>query len=53
LLREGAIKDSADSGDSAADKILAFQKAGIKILTHIGYIGEEMRQLLSAFKAEK
>jgi hypothetical protein len=35
------------------DKIRAFRKAGIKVLDHIGYIGDEMRELLKEFKRNK
>jgi len=52
-LSEGAIKDSRDSNDGAIDKIRAFRKAGIKVLDHIGYIGEEMRELLTEFRARQ
>jgi hypothetical protein len=50
LLITGAIKDARDSNDEAIHKIRVFRNANIKVLDHIGYIGEEMRELLTAFK---
>lgn len=53
LLTEGAIRDSANSKDETKDKIKAFRNAGIKVLDHIGYVGEEMAELLRKFKARQ
>ena len=50
---QGAVKDSFDSKDATMDKIRAFRGANIKVLDHIGYIGDEMRELLKAFKERK
>jgi hypothetical protein len=47
---QGAIKDSFDSKDETMHKIRAFRLANIKVLDHIGYIGDEMKELLKAFK---
>lgn len=53
-LIEGAIKDRVDRrDDSTTSKIRAFRKEGIKVLDHIGYIGDEMRKLLKEFKENK
>jgi succinyl-CoA synthetase alpha subunit len=53
LLTKGAIEDSFDSKDATKHKIRAFRRANIKVLDHIGYIGEEMKELLKAFKEKK
>ena len=50
---QGAIKDSFDSKDETMHKIRAFRRANIKVLDHIGYIGDEMKELLKAFKQRK
>jgi len=48
---EGAIKDRVDRrDDTTTSKIRAYRKEGIKVLDHIGYIGDEMRKLLKEFK---
>jgi hypothetical protein len=47
---KGAIKDSTKSNDDTARKIRVFREEGIKVLDHIGNIGEEMRDLLKEFK---
>lgn len=53
-LNEGAIKDRAGRNDDATiSKIRAYRKEGIKVLDHIGYIGDEMRTLLKWFKENK
>jgi len=46
-LISGAIKDSAASHDDARSKIRAYRAVGIKVLDHIGYIGEEMKNLVN------
>jgi succinyl-CoA synthetase alpha subunit len=48
-LTAGAIKDSVGSQDDAGSKIRAYRKEGIKVLDHIGYIGEEMKSLMSKY----
>jgi hypothetical protein len=53
LLIIGAIKTSPTSDDTTSYKIVAFRKAGIKVLDHIGYIGEDMRVLMKEFKQKK
>jgi hypothetical protein len=57
-LIKGAIMDGPTrttlrwSGpDSTMEKIKVFRKNGIKVLDHIGNIGEEMRLLLNAKKS--
>ena len=52
-LMKGAIKDSFECKDATMHKIRAFRRANIKVLDHIEYIGEEMKQLLKAFKDKK
>ena len=49
----GAIKDNDSSKDEAKHKIRAFRSAEIKVLDHIGYVGDEMKELLKAFKSKK
>jgi hypothetical protein len=49
----GAIKTSSTSDDTTSYKIVAFRKAGIRVLDHIGYIGEDMRVLMKEFKEKK
>ena len=39
--------------DDTISKIRAYRKEGIKVLDHIGYIGDEMRTLLKEFKESK
>ena len=53
MLIIGAIKDSKDSKDDAIDKVRTFRKAGIKVLDHIGYIGDEMKELMIKFKKSR
>jgi hypothetical protein len=50
VLKQGAIKDGQFSKDETIHKIRTFRRANIKVLDHIGYIGDEMKQLLKAFK---
>jgi hypothetical protein len=53
-LNEGAIKDRIDrNDDDTTSKIRAYRKEGIKVLDHIGYIGDEMRTLLKEFKQSR
>jgi succinyl-CoA synthetase alpha subunit len=53
-LNGGAIKDRTDrNDDDTISKIRAYRKEGIKVLDHIGYIGDEMRTLLKEFKENK
>jgi succinyl-CoA synthetase alpha subunit len=53
-LKKGAIKDRSNRNDDATiSKIRAYRKQGIKVLDHIGYIGDEMRELLKKFKEKK
>jgi hypothetical protein len=55
-LTQGAIMDGptrtklASGPDSTAQKIKVFRQNGIKVLDHIGDIGQEMRLLLNAKK---
>lgn len=53
MLISGAIKDSPESHDAAIDKIREFKRAGIKVLDHIGYIGEEMKKLMALPQYQK
>lgn len=50
---KGAIADSLIGKDSTVHKVRAFRRANIKVLDHIGYIGDEMRELLKAFKGNR
>jgi len=53
-LTAGAIKDRVDRrDDTTMSKIRAYRKDGIKVLDHIGYIGDEMRTLLKTFNRNK
>ena len=49
----GAIKDRPEGKDETIHKIRAFRRANIKVLDHIGYIGDEMKTLLETFNSQK
>jgi hypothetical protein len=52
-LSQGAIYDKDHvNAESTSHKIKTFREMGIKVLDHIGNIGEEMRELLNTFNSQ-